>query len=81
VDISLLVTLGVIFASTLLVSALSALRKDRCLDDFDGFHVTVERKDKYPVYGTMHLVSTGFETLYRDEVLDGQMHLERSDLF
>ena len=80
-DISLLVTLGVIFASTLLVSALSALRKDRCLDDFDGFHVTVERKDKYPVYGTMHLVSTGFETLYRDEVLDGQMHLERSYLF
>lgn len=81
VDVSLLITVGIIFGSTLLVSALSALRKDRCLADFDRFHVTIERKGERPVFGTMCLVSTGFETLYRDEVLDDQMHLERSYLF
>ena len=79
-DTSLLITVGIIFLSTLLVSALSALRKDRCLGDLNGFHVTVERKDKPPVFGLMCLVSTGFELLYRDEVLDDQMHLEQSYL-
>ncbi|MCD6302760.1 MAG: hypothetical protein J7M15_04455 [Anaerolineae bacterium] len=80
-DVSLLITLAVIFGSTLLVSALSGLKKDRCLDDFHGFFVTVERKGKRPVYGTMYLLSTGFEIMYRDEVLDEQMHIERSYLF
>ena len=80
-DISLLITVGIIFLSTLLVSALSALRRDRCLADFDRFHVTVERRGKRPVYGTMCLVSTGFEMSYREEVLDDQMHMESSYLF
>ncbi|MGC9360275.1 MAG: hypothetical protein ACP5G7_07875 [Anaerolineae bacterium] len=46
-DISLLITLGIIFAGTLLVSALTTLKKDPRLDDFDGFHVMVERKGKH----------------------------------
>ena len=77
-DPSLLLTIGVIFMVTLVGSALRALRKDRCLRDFDGFHVTVERQDGRVMWGVMHLEPTAIELEYRDDVLDEQMHVETS---
>lgn len=77
-DPTLLVTIGIIFLATLVGSVLRSLRKDRCLQDFDGFHVTVERKDKRRIWGTMRLEATGFELEYRQDVVDSQMHVETS---
>lgn len=77
VDWSFIITVGVILLGTLLGSYLRAARKDRCLEDFDGFHVTVEKKDNRVIWGTMHLHPTGFELIYRSDVQDDQ-HLETS---
>jgi len=78
VDLTLLLTIGIIFLTTLVGSVLRGLRKDRCLRDFDGFHVTVERKGNHRIWGRMRLEPTGFELEYRDDVLDEQMHVETS---
>jgi len=77
-DPTLLLTVGIIFLTTLVGSILRGMRKDRCLQDFDDFHVTVERKDKRRIWGTMRLEPTGFEMEYREDVLDQQMHVETS---
>jgi len=77
-DLTLLLTVGIIFLTTLVGSVLRGLRKDRCLQDFDDFHVTVQRKDGHRIWGTMRLEPTGFELEYREDVLDEQMHVETS---
>ncbi|NOZ27863.1 MAG: tetratricopeptide repeat protein [Chloroflexi bacterium] len=76
-DISLLVTILVIFAAALLGSYLRSIQRDRCLKSFDGFHIFVEMKDGRMIWGTMSLESTGMELLYRDSVHDEQ-HIETS---
>jgi len=77
-DLSLLVTIAVIFVMTVVISALRGMRKDPCLRDFDGFHVTIERKGGHVIWGRMHLATTGFELRYRQEVVDKQGHREAS---
>ena len=77
-DLSLLITLGIIFIATLVGSALRASAKDRCLADFDDFHVTVERKNGHLCWGILHLHATGAELEYREDVLDEQRHVETS---
>lgn len=77
-DISLLVTVGIMFLAAFIGSALRGRAKDRCLQDFDAFHVTLERKDGHIAWGIMHLESTGFELEYRQDVLDEQRHVETS---
>ena len=77
-DLSLLITLGIIFVATLVGSALRASAKDRCLEDFHDFHVTVERKNGHLSWGILHLHATGAELEYREDVLDEQRHVETS---
>ena len=77
-DMSLLVTLGVIFAATLVGSALRASSKDRCLQDLHGYHITIERKDGRIIWGEFRLFSSGAEIQYREDVLDDQHHTETS---
>lgn len=77
-DLSLLVTVGIIFLATFIASALRASRKDLCLRDFDGFHITVEPKEGQVLWGIMRLESSGFELEYRQDVMDAQMHMETS---
>jgi len=42
---SLFVTIGLIFLVTLIGAYIRSRIKDRCLKDFVGFHVTIERED------------------------------------
>jgi len=79
-DPTLLLTLGVILAATLVGAALRGLHRDRCLRDFDGYPVTVLDKDEKAKWGTLRLQSTGFELEYAADVLDTQMHIETSYL-
>ena len=77
VDWSFILTLVVILGATLVGSYLRSSRRDQALKDFDGFHVTVEKKDNHIMWGEMHVYSTGFELMYRSDVQDDH-HLETS---
>lgn len=70
----------VIIAAALISAYVRSSRKDRCLKDFDGFHVTVERKNNRVIWGTMHLFSTGFDLKYSGDVQD-EHHVETSYVF
>ncbi len=77
VDWSFILTLGVIVLATLTGAYLRARHKDRCLTDFSGYHVTVERKNNRVIWGGMQLQPTGFELVYRSDVAD-EGHMETS---
>ena len=51
-----------------------------CLTDFDGYHVTVERKNNRVIWGEMLLQPTGFELVYRSDVEDDG-HMETSYVY
>lgn len=80
VDWSFILTLAVILLATLVGSYLRSSRKDRCLMDFNRFHVTVERKNNRVIWGTMKLFPTGFDLTYRADVQD-ERHIETSYVF
>ncbi len=80
VDWSFIITLGVIVLTTLIGAYLRARHKDRCLTDFDGYHVTVERKNNRVIWGEMLLQPTGFELVYRSDVVD-EGHMETSYVY
>jgi hypothetical protein len=76
-DLSLIITLGVIFLITLIGAYLRSIIRDRCLKCFVGFCVTLELTDGKIVWGTMRLEPTGMELLYSDAVQD-EKHIEAS---
>lgn len=80
VDWSFILTLGVIVLATLIGAYLRSAHKDRCLTDFNGYHITVERKNNRVIWGNMKLQATGFELVYRSDVQD-DAHLETSYVF
>lgn len=80
VDWSFIITLGVIVLATLVGAWLRARHKDRCLTDFDGYHLTVERKNNRVIWGDMRLQPTGFELVYRSDVQD-EGHMETSYVY
>lgn len=80
VDWSFILTLGVIVLATLIGAYLRSAHKDRCLTDFSGYHVTVERKNNRVMWGDMSLQATGFELVYRSDVQD-EGHMETSYIF
>jgi tetratricopeptide (TPR) repeat protein len=80
VDWSFIITLGVIVLTTLIGAWLRARHRDRCLTDFDGYHITVERKNNRVMWGDMRLQPTGFELVYRSDVQD-EGHMETSYVY
>ncbi|HXF64817.1 MAG TPA: hypothetical protein VNK95_24535 [Caldilineaceae bacterium] len=79
VDVSLLATLGLIFAVTVVGAYLRSSRRDVCLKAFEGYPVTIERANGKIAWGVMELESTGLELRYRDTVQDAN-HVESSYL-
>jgi len=79
IDASFLVTLFIILVGALIGSYLRSASKDRCLRDFDDYHVTLEKRDGHIIWGDMHLESTGMELEYQLDVQD-QAHIETSYL-
>ena len=76
-DLSLIITLGVIFLITLIGAYVRSTVKDRCLKCFTGFGVTLELADGKIVWGKMRLEPTGLELLYPDAIQD-ERHIEAS---
>lgn len=77
IDWSFIITLGVILLAALLGAWMRGRYKDRCLRDFDGYRVTIERDGGHIVWGDMELYPTGFELIYGADVQDDD-HMETS---
>jgi hypothetical protein len=80
-DASLYVTLGVVFVATLIGSLLGSTRKDRCLSDFEDFHITLEHSDGRVIWGVMSIQPTGFELIYREGVRHSEALIKTSYVF
>lgn len=78
-DFSLLVTIGLIFMITLIGAYLRSRRKDRCLNAWQGFHITLERASGKLIWGVLKLEPTGMELAYLDSIQD-EKHIESSYL-
>ena len=68
IDLSLLITIGVIFVITLIGAYLRSTRKDRCLKSWEGFHVTLERTNNKLIWGVIKVEPTGLELAYIDSI-------------
>lgn len=79
IDFSLLITIGVIFVITLIGAYMRSRRKDRCLAEWEGFHVTLERTGGKLIWGVLKLEPTGMELGYLDSIQD-EKHIESSYL-
>lgn len=77
IDWSLILTIGAIFALTLVGAYLRSTVKDRCLKSFVDFPVTLELASGKTAWGVLHLAPTGMELQYADAVQDEQ-HIESS---
>ncbi len=80
IDWSFIITLGVIVFTALLGAWMRARHEDRCLKDFDGYRVTVERDGSRIIWGDMRLHPTGFELVYSVDVQDDG-HMETSYIY
>jgi hypothetical protein len=78
-DVSLLITIGVIFLITLVGAYLRSTRVDRCLRAWDGFHITLERTNSKVIWGVLSVASTGMELSYLNSIQDDK-HIESSYL-
>jgi len=76
-DVTLLATIGLIVAVSLVLAYARSSRRDVCLQCFEGYHVTLERNSGKVIWGVMELESTGLELRYRDAVQDAN-HVESS---
>jgi hypothetical protein len=77
-DNVLALTILFIFASAVLGAFLGTRARDRCLKDFDRYHITVEEQDGDAAWGRLRVYSTGFELEYDSEHRDLDGHIETS---
>jgi len=76
-DVTFLATLAIVVVGVLIGGYLNAQQKDRCLADFENYHVTLEELDGHLIWGKMKLESTGIELIYSSDVQD-EHHIETS---
>jgi len=65
-DLSLLITIGLIFLATSIGGYVRSRIRDRCLTSFEGFSITLEKMNGKVIYGKMRLAPTGMEFVYPD---------------
>lgn len=79
-DLTLLTILGLLAFATIL-AVVQARKRDKCLKDFQDFHVTLAEKDGDLCWGCADIYATGLEITYVEPVVSQQGHLERSFIF
>ena len=77
-DNVLALTILFIFGSAILGAFLRTRARDKCLKDFDRYHITAEAKNGDAAWGRIHVFSTGFELEYESEHRDLDGHVETS---
>ena len=76
-DSTLVLTALLLLGGALVSGYLRGRVRDRVLEDFAGYHVTLERTDGRLIWGQMSLHTTGMELVYRSDVQD-EHHVETS---
>lgn len=76
-DSTILITAALLLAGALISGYVKGREKDRSLNSFSGYHVTLEMLDGRLVWGEMTLHPTGLELTYRSDVQD-EHHIEAS---
>jgi tetratricopeptide (TPR) repeat protein len=76
-DSTLVITMVVLLVGVLISGYLKGRQKDRVMQDFSGYHVTLEMVDGRLVWGNMRLHPTGIELIYKSDVQD-EYHIETS---
>ncbi len=77
-NLSFAITMILLGLAAFIGAILQSRAKDKVLHHFDGFHVTVEKKNGRIIWGTMKLHPSGMELIYKYDVLDEQGHIETS---
>lgn len=80
IDWSFIITLGVIVLAALVGAWMRARHRDRCLKDFNGYQVTIERDGRRVIWGDLRVHPTGLELIYSTDVKDGG-HMETSYIY
>lgn len=76
-----LIAILLLLATATTLALVQARRRDRCLQAFDGFHVTLAEKDGDLCWGTAHVFATGLEITYAAPVQAREGHEEHSFVF
>ncbi|MBN1349190.1 hypothetical protein JXJ21_07265 [candidate division KSB1 bacterium] len=71
-------TLVLIFLSAIIGSFMNSRSKDRCLNDFRGFNVTMHEIDGDVIWGALNVYCTGIELFYLDPHFDPDGYIESS---
>ncbi len=76
-----LLTIVVLLAVATAVAILQAQRRDRCLEGFEGFHVTLAEHNGTLAWGRLDVYASGLEVTYDTPVPARAGHLEGSSIF
>lgn len=76
-----LLTILLILVSATVLALVQARRRDKCLQDFAEYYVTLAEKDGDLTWGHLDLYTTGMEVRYLEPVEARRGHLERSYIF
>ena len=77
-DAAFYITILFIGLSTFVGMIIKKLHRDKCLKDFAGYMVTLEKKDGKDVWGKLRVENTGIELAYPETQTDTDGHLEAS---
>lgn len=78
---STLLTILLLLAFATVLALIRARKRDKCLKDFEGFHITLAEKTGDLTWGHVRIFTTGLEITYIEPVVAPQGHLERSFIF
>ena len=79
-DPTLLAILLLLVFATML-ALLQARRRDKCLKDFEDYHISLAEKGGDLTWGQVQVFTTGLEIVYVEPIQAKQGHLERSFIF
>lgn len=74
------ITVLLFFVIALVTAFLRSRRRDPCLKDFQGDHVTVQLLSGASIWGNLRPYTTGLELEYREPYRDEEGHIENSFL-
>ena len=72
------ITIIFIFLCAFIGAFIKGRSKDKCLDSFSGYLVTLENKDGKAIWGDLRVENTGLELVYGQKYRDSQGHIESS---
>ncbi|MEM1096938.1 MAG: hypothetical protein AAGJ10_20260 [Bacteroidota bacterium] len=76
-----LLTILILLAVATVLAMVQARKRDKCLQSFSGFHVTLAEKGGDVTWGSLDVYTSGLEIRYSEPIVARHGHLERSFIF